>query len=84
MTDTEFWESQRGALRLLGDTIRRRGLKLIKTLHEKTDVPGHSLHLCRYEAEDGSYVYGVEVDGKLVFVGTKAEAKARYGNWRKP
>ena len=59
-------------------------MKLIKTLHEKADGHGHSLSLCCYEAEDGSRVYGVEIDGKLVFTGTKAEAKAHYGNWRKP
>lgn len=54
-------------------------MKLLKVLHEKTDGPGHSLSLCLYEAEDGSHVYGVEVDGKTVFTGTKAEAKNRYG-----
>lgn len=58
-------------------------MKLLKTLHEKTDGHGHSLALCCYEAEDGSRVYGVEIDGKLVFTGTKAEAKERYGSWRR-
>lgn len=54
-------------------------MKLLKTLHEKTDGSGRSLALCLYEAEDGAHVYGVEIDGRLVFTGTKAEAKARYG-----
>lgn len=54
-------------------------MKLLKTLHEKTDGSGHSLSLCCYEAEDGSHVYGVEIDGRLVFAGTKAEAKEYYG-----
>jgi hypothetical protein len=58
-------------------------MKPIKTLHEKTDVSGHSLSLCCYEVEDGSHVYGVEVDGELVFTGTKAEAKEHYGSWRR-
>lgn len=59
-------------------------MKLLKVLHEKTDEHGVPMSLCLYEAEDGSHVYGVEVGGKLVFTGTKAEAKAHYGNWRKP
>ena len=54
-------------------------MKLLKTLHEKTDGRGHSLSLCLYEADDGSHVYGVEEDGRLVFTGTKAEAKECYG-----
>lgn len=54
-------------------------MKLLKTLHEKTDGRGHLLSLCLYEAEDGSHVYGVEVDSKVAFTGTKAEAKAYYG-----
>ena len=58
-------------------------MKLLKTIHEKTDGRGHSLSLCFYEAEDGSHVYGVEVDGKVSFTGTKAEAKDFYGRrWR--
>lgn len=57
-------------------------MKLLKTLHAKV-VEGHRLDLCLYEVEDGRHVYGVEEDGELVFTGTKAEAKARYGNWRK-
>ena len=50
----------------------------MKTLHTKV-VGGRRLDLCLYEAEDGSHVYGVEVDSKVVFTGTKAEAKDRYG-----
>lgn len=54
-------------------------MKLLKVLHEKADGRGHSLSLRLYEAGDGSHVYGIEIDGKPVFTGTKAEAKARYG-----
>ena len=54
-------------------------MKLIKTLHEKTDGRGHSLSLCLYETEDGRHVYGVEENGVLVFTGTKAGAKEYYG-----
>lgn len=54
-------------------------MKRLKILHEKTDASGRLLSLCLYEAEDGSHVYGVEIDGKLAFTGTKAEAKAYYG-----
>lgn len=53
-------------------------MKLLKTLHTKV-VGDRRLDLCLYEAEDGSHVYGVEVDSKVVFTGTKAEAKDRYG-----
>lgn len=59
-------------------------MKLLKVLHEKTDEHGAPMSLCLYEAPDGVHVYGVEIDGKLAFTGTKAEAKARYGNRRKP
>jgi hypothetical protein len=58
-------------------------VKLLRTLHEKELVSGHKMSLGLYEAPDGSHVYGVEEDGELVFAGTKAEAKRRYGNWRK-
>lgn len=53
-------------------------MKLIKTLHTKV-VGGVRLDLCLYEAEDGQHVYGVEENGTVVFLGTKAEAKNRYG-----
>lgn len=54
-----------------------------KMLHTKV-VGDRRLALCLYEAEDGRHVYGVEENDVLVFTGTKAEAKERYGNWRKP
>lgn len=54
-------------------------MKLLKVLHEKSDGRGAPMSLCLYEASDGTHVYGVEIDGKLAFTGTKAEAKARYG-----
>ena len=53
-------------------------MKQLKILHEK-QAGGHRMSLCLYEADDGSHVYGVEEDGRLVFTGTKAEAKQRYG-----
>lgn len=53
-------------------------LKLLKALHTKI-VDGCQLALCVYEAEGGWHVYGVEEDGTTVFIGTKAEAKERYG-----
>ena len=53
-------------------------MKLIKTLHTKV-VGNHRLDLCLYEAEDGRHVYGVEDNEKVVFTGTKTEAKERYG-----
>ena len=57
-------------------------VKLLKTLHTK--IAGDCrLALCLYETEDGRHVYGVEIDGRLVFTGTKAEAKERYGSWRR-
>ena len=59
-------------------------MKLLRTLHEKELVSsGHKMSLGLYEAPDGSHVYGVEEDGELVFTGTKAEAKERYGHWRR-
>jgi hypothetical protein len=53
-------------------------VKLLKTLHTKVSK-GRRLALCLYEAEDGQHVYGVAEDGGVVFTGTKAEAKGRYG-----
>ena len=78
MTDAEIMESKREALRLMGDIVLRNGLRLLKTIHEKT-AGGSRLALCLYETEDGRHVYGVEENGELVFTGTKAEAKERYG-----
>lgn len=56
-------------------------MKLLRTLHAKV-AGGRRLALCLYEAEDGRRVYGVEDDGEVVFTGTKAEAKERYGRGR--
>lgn len=78
MTGAEIMESKREALRLMGDTLLRAGLKPLKTIHEKT-ADGRKLALVLLEEDGGRHVYGVEVDGMLVCTGTKAEAKARYG-----
>jgi hypothetical protein len=53
-------------------------VKLVKTLHTKV-VGGCRMSLCLYETEDGRHIYGVEENDVLVFTGTKAEAKNRYG-----
>lgn len=81
MTDAEIMESKREALRLLGDTVRRNGLKPLKTIHEKT-AGGCKLAFVLFEEDDGRHVYGVEADGMLVCTGTKAEVKAYYGRDR--
>ena len=78
MTDAEIMESKREAMRLMGDIVLRRGLKFLKTIHEKPGGCGR-LALCLYEAEDGRHIYGVEENGVLVGTGTKAEAKEFYG-----
>ena len=57
-------------------------LKLVKTLHERIDN-GVKAALAVYEDDGGSRVYGVSRDGEVQMTGTKAEAKAFYGNWRK-
>jgi hypothetical protein len=57
-------------------------LKLVKTLHERT-VDGARTALEVYERDDGSRVYGVSQGGEVKMTGTKAEAKAFYGNGRK-
>lgn len=49
-----------------------------KVLHEKPD----GTKLVRFECVDGSFVYGVTMYGDIVFLGTKAEAKKRYGTRR--
>jgi hypothetical protein len=81
MTDAEIMESKREALRLMGDTVRRRGLKPLKTIHEKT-AGGCRLAFVLFEEDGGRHVYGVEADGVLVCTGTKAEVKACYGRGR--
>lgn len=53
-------------------------MKPLKTLHEKV-AGDRRLALRLYETEDGRHVYGVEENGTVVFTGTKAEAKGRYG-----
>lgn len=57
-------------------------MALVRVLHERDDM-GVRTRLALYEASDGSRVYGVDRDGTAVMRGTKAEAKAFYGNWRK-
>lgn len=57
-------------------------MALVRVLHERDDT-GVRTRLALYEAADGSRVYGVDRDGTAVMRGTKAEAKAFYGNWRK-
>ena len=57
-------------------------MRLVRVLHERT-VNGARMSLAVYERADGSHVYGVALDGGLQMYGTKAEAKAFYGNERK-
>lgn len=57
-------------------------LKEVKVMHERV-VNGARMTLAVYEHEDGTRVYGVTKDGEVQMTGTKAEAKAFYGNWRK-
>ena len=57
-------------------------MTLVRTLHERREGWA-AMALCVYERSDGSRIYGVEKDGELQMTGTKAEAKAFYGNWRK-
>lgn len=57
-------------------------LKLVKTLHERIDGVAR-VALAVFEDEEGAHVYGVSRDGEVEMTGTKAEAKASYGNWRK-
>lgn len=57
-------------------------MALVRVLHERDDT-GVRTRLALYESADGSRVYGVDRDGTAVMRGTKAEAKAFYGNWRK-
>ena len=53
-----------------------------RVLHERT-VGGARTVLAVYERDDGSRVYGVARNGEILMTGTKAEAKAFYGSWRK-
>ena len=57
-------------------------MTIARTLHERRSG-GHAESLVVCEREDGSRVYGVVRDGEVQMTGTKAEAKAFYGNERK-
>lgn len=65
-----------------GGAAAAQDMTLVRVLHER-DCRGVKTRLALYEAKDGSHVYGVDRDGAAVMRGTKAEAKAFYGNWRK-
>ena len=52
--------------------------EVVQVLHERD-----TKQLARLKCVDGSSVYGVLESGKIKFLGTKAEAKKVYGNWRK-
>lgn len=52
--------------------------EVVQVLHER----GTS-QLARLKCMGGGSAYGVLESGKIVFLGTKAEAKRVYGNWRK-
>ena len=58
------------------------GMKLVRVLHERV-VNGARMTLAVYEREGGARVYGVALNGGIQMYGTKAEAKAYYGNERK-
>ena len=57
-------------------------MKLIRTLHERRSR-GDRESLAVFELDDGSRVYGVIRNGEMAMNGTKAAAKAYYGNERK-
>lgn len=65
-----------------GDGVAAPDMALVRVLHER-DYLGVKTRLALYESADGSRVYGVDRDGTALMRGTKAEAKAFYGNWRK-
>jgi len=53
--------------------------RCVQVLHERD-----GRRLAKYECDGGATImYGVERDGDIEFLGTKAEAKKVYGNWRK-
>lgn len=52
--------------------------EVVRVLHER----GTS-QLAKLKCVSGGFVYGVLESGKIEFLGTKAEAKRVYGNWRK-
>jgi hypothetical protein len=57
-------------------------MKLVRTLHERRSH-GARESLVVFELDDGSRVYGVTRNGETAMTGTKAAAKAYYGNERK-
>lgn len=56
-------------------------MALVRVMHERV-VNGARMTLAVYE-RDGARVYGVALNGGIQMLGTKAEAKAYYGNERK-
>ena len=53
--------------------------RCVQVLHERD-----GRCLARYECNGGATImYGVVCGGDIEFLGTKAEAKKVYGNWRK-
>lgn len=52
--------------------------EVVQVLHEKG-----MRKLAKFLCMDGSVAYGVLENGEIAFLGTKAEAKKVYGNWRK-
>jgi hypothetical protein len=57
-------------------------MALVRVMHERVSGGSHTV-LAVYALADGSHVYGVSRDGRMQMTGTKAEAKAFYGNSRK-
>lgn len=53
--------------------------RIVQVLHERD---GRCLAKFAYDG-GATIMYGVERDGDIEFLGTKAEAKKVYGNWRK-
>ena len=56
----------------------RETTEVVQVLHERG-----ARQLAKFRCMSGDIVYGVREAGKTVFIGTKAEAKKVYGNWRK-
>lgn len=51
--------------------------EVVQVLHEKG-----ARKLAKFRRVDGGVAYGVLEDGRIAFLGTKAEAKRVYGTWR--
>lgn len=64
------------------DSTTVDGMALVRVMHERICGGSHTV-LAVYALGDGSHVYGVARDGRIQMAGTKAEAKAFYGNGRK-